>query len=136
MHAILPNLMAVALLAHALLGCCWHHAHNCVQCDKPTPAAARSVACCKHNHGQDQQKQQPTGPCKCKLECAGVCTFLPTQKTQIEKSQLAATYNLAAIVPALSDYRVPSEFAWMRTSDAAGAELPLSLHLLNQVLLI
>lgn len=31
MAAIISNLTAAALLAHTLLGCCWHHSHACAQ---------------------------------------------------------------------------------------------------------
>ena len=136
MHAFLSNLMAAALLAHALLGCCWHHAHKCVQCDETTQSVSHSAACCKHDHGPSQQKQQQPTPCKCKLECAGVCTYLPTQKTQLEQPQSAALFDFAAIVPVLAGVGTPSEFTWQRTLDSAGADLPLRLHLMHQILLI
>jgi hypothetical protein len=92
MHAILSTLVAATLLAHVLLGCCWHHAHGCVICESEKPDAASpeeapTATCCRHDAHQDKYNQdghdldqhagheQPRqGPCKCQIDVAAQCS--------------------------------------------------------------
>ena len=133
MHAILSNLMAVTLLVHALQGCCWQYAHGCVQCVKPV---SKATACCKHHHAKCQQKQAPCVPCKCKLQCQGVCTYLPQQKTQFDRPQPAIQHDFAVVIPVLAGCKVVSESVSGRNHAAGPLKLPVRLHLLHQILLI
>lgn len=138
MHAVFSNLMASALFIHAVLGCCWHHAHVCVRCDGTSDGVSQPVACCKCRQGEGENRpgQQPDGPCKCRLECRGVCTFLPVQKMRIESSQLVVPFDFASILPALASSQAASARWAKLVGDPAELEAPLRLHLLHQILLI
>lgn len=47
MHSLLLTLLtAASLLAHSVLGCCWHHAHGCDGSDAVIVEA-------EHSHGHD-----------------------------------------------------------------------------------
>ena len=51
MHALTLNLLLTAsLLAHTVLGCCWHHAHGGEECAAETDAPA---AHCHADHASD-----------------------------------------------------------------------------------
>lgn len=53
MHFPIPQLATLLLLAHSVLGCCWHHAHACADdcCEEPAPV---SVSCACSGHGNDR----------------------------------------------------------------------------------
>ena len=76
-----------------------------------------------------------TLPCDGHSQCQGVCTYLPVQKTQLDKSQLDVPMDFAAIVPATCDAQIAAEFCVAHSLDVP-LEPPLRLHLLHQILLI
>ena len=149
MHAVLSILMAAALIVHAVLGCCWHHAHDCVRCDNPiahvpglTAKTSDQVACCKHHHGagpeasEGQQEQPSQEPCKCRFECRGVCAYLPPQKTQIDSPELVVAFDYAIVAPMRAGVPIAPALSWELAGNLANVEPPLRLHLLHQMLLI
>jgi hypothetical protein len=52
MHSIASSITAVALLAHAILGCCSHHAHV-AEIDARATVGSAAVECC-HEHSCDE----------------------------------------------------------------------------------
>jgi hypothetical protein len=134
-NAIAATLMSTCLLAHALLGCCWHHEHACITHGTAAhdAAAHESVAhadgsCDHHNCPGDQR-----APCDCRLECGAVCVFVQLQKTIVDGSPTAS--DVVAIDPALRDNRSETRLSW-ELATSAGHSPPLRLHLLHQILLI
>jgi len=123
------------LLAHAVLGCCWHHAHACGEAhdhlalagwehhwDVGKHPSAGGPDCSHHGHGRD--------------DCRGVkCCFVVPAK---EKAGIAPPVSRAsaALTFAAAD-RVSVGSRFEEHLFAAGSQhLPVRLHLLHQVLLI
>jgi hypothetical protein len=127
MRTVLAYLLTIALAAHASLGCCWHQGPCCDQCDNSS-----SQPVCKHHH--DHQSHCPQ-PCKCRLECQGVCNVVCPKKTEVARATLEAPLGLIAALPAGD---LPSRLPNRRADslDATGFGRPLRAHLLLRVLLI
>lgn len=136
MHAFLSNLTASLLLIHAVLGCCWHHGHDCATCDGTAIPAAWLTPCCKHHQDACDERQEPAPPYKCQQECSGTCTYLPPQKTQLDCSDIALPFDFAVLIPAMVDAQTASAIPWERASDSGGVQSSVRRHLLHQVLLI
>ncbi len=139
MHAFLSNLTAVLLVVHAMIGCCHHPWHCEVECAAAAPVSLCAVAfpCCDQCCESYDESEPPAEPCDCELECQGVCTYLPTEKTQIDVSPADTAFDLPAAIPALLD----GHLAAARLSRVLAHTLdesppPLRLHLLHQILLI
>ncbi len=141
MHALIASLMAWILFIHALLGCCWHHAHAWHASIDPASRVVKVIPCCGHQHAgkhqtEDRNQEQP--PCPCPVErCVGVCTFLPPAKTLAETQLVEAPFDLSA--PYLLPVAVIAD-GFTRTWDCLAGPLesqpPVRLHLLHQILLI
>ena len=127
MHAVLSKLMASLLLVQALTGWCCHRPGG-ANLAVPT---THVVACCSHCC-QPRPAQRPVLPVKCQ-QCSGVCTYVPTQKMQIDGPQLIVPVD---VVPALAavDFSLASRFTRLR--GPSDLEPPLRLHLLHQILLV
>jgi hypothetical protein len=134
-NAITSSLMSVLLVIHAMLGCCWHHAHACVGQEASAQPTAHGSSCCQH-HDCPQRQEQPAAPCGCKIECQGVCIYLPTQKVLIDNSPLAVAFEFAAVDRTLDGSHVPTAISWEVASGAIASSPPLRLHLMHQILLI
>jgi hypothetical protein len=135
MHALLSNLLAALLLTHAVLGCCWHHGHRCA--DRPTAAASGACqAACRHDHCGDDE-HQPATPCPATSQCAGICTFLPTSKTQVRPHLPVVPWEIASNASGyvtLPQHSLPPAARWIcGLSDAAP---PLRLHALHHLWLV
>src|SRR5262245_22863206 len=85
MQAILSSVMAVTLLVQGVFGCCRFGAvpHGQVNCKAQTCAVAACSQCKHADHHSGQQ--QPLAPCKCNVECRGVCAYVSTSKVHVEK---------------------------------------------------
>jgi hypothetical protein len=123
----LAYLLTIALAAHASLGCCWHQGPGCDQCDDSC-----SQPVCKHHH--DHPSHCPR-PCKCRLECQGVCNVVCPKKTELAKATLEAPLGLIAALPA-GDLSPSFPNRRAASLDATGFGRPLRAHLLLCVLLI
>lgn len=152
MHAFLTNLTAFSLFIHALVGCCWHHAHTCdcqeelqvanalhvaeLQANGSQAIQARAAACCHDCHPTNDEQPQPPAPCKCNLECHGVCTYLPPQKTQLDSNTVARAFDV--VPPPLDpvDHAALRAIPWELVSDPGESIATLRIHLLHQVFLI
>lgn len=143
-----PQLTTLVLLAHSLLGCCWHHAHACADecCPTPAPTAAACL-CNEHQHPhcqpdpEDGGQHPDHGPfphqhhdadhaCQ-----ASRCTFLRT-----EVSPRLVQAELASLLP-LDSWRtietpLPPLFRLEVDEPATLSAPPLRAHLLFGVLLI
>lgn len=134
MQVVLSNLMAAVLFIHAVLGCCRHPSLACASCNDPTAQASRAASCCKQHRSENGQGEQRQAPCKCKVECRGVCTYLPPQKTQLDCQPALLPFDLLALNPAST--AGPSALPWEVLRGSLALEPPLRLHLLHQILLI
>lgn len=135
MRAVFSSTVAVSLLIHAVMGCCWHQAREAASGDESPVALAADIGCCRHHHAHAPQGQPSHSPCNGKSNCHGLCTYLPPQKTQIDRLQSHVPIDFAAIAPAMIDSQVAALRVMERTRELA-PEPPLRLHLLNQILLI
>jgi hypothetical protein len=132
MHSVLSSLTAAVLFIHTVFGCCWHHAHACVQ--HGAPSVATESACCKH-HQHHGEGNQPVKPGKCCVECEGTCTYVLPQKVRIDAPQSVASLDLVATFPLLADAQIASA-SWSHVGDCPHGALPrVRLHLLHQLLL-
>lgn len=129
MHRLISSLMAAVLLAHALLGCCWHHAHACVmESEEPSVCAAHR----DDSHGAPDGSDEHDGH---QHECGGgTCVFV-----RIENSPIGQLLTSWAIDLAFSTS--PSQFTgesvhWAVSADPQEFAGPVRLHLLHQLLLI
>ena len=138
MHFLVASVTAASILAHALLGCCWHHAHG-----KPLPAhdtAGRVVAsshgahrhCCHHasHESKKPENKDEHQPCGCNEER---CTFVRTENPQTKILILESSLVLPVAEPLPSVGQLDSTFA---TDMATGRIASAPLHLLHRVLLI
>lgn len=134
MHAVVSNLLAGLLLIHAMLGCCWHSAHTCTRRDRDACPVVKKV-CCHHCHHK-QQSENPPAPCKCRVECKGVCTYLPTERIQIDGTQLASSWQHLVVLPVMLEAPCASNSNWKPADGVLAWQPPLRLHLLHQIILI
>lgn len=151
MQALLTNLTAFSLCIHALIGCCWHHAHGAT-CHAESTVVSKSSAspkcagCCHHcrhvsddtpaDHQRDGDHSAPRAPCNCKVECHGVCTYLPPEKQQLDNLADAPAFDLPVLMID-QGYAVigPAGYCqWL--ADSGPTIAPARLHLLHQVFLI
>lgn len=148
MRSIFTHLTAGLLFIHAVLGCCWHHAHDCDHCaakvtanaEGPTrqlPAAFSLLA----NHAcqeacHDAHDGQSPGPCPCKFECQGVCTYLPPQKANVDIPGAAGWQELFAVPPRSFASQVAGFSGAEHCPVPVIAPPSLRRHLLYQILLI
>jgi hypothetical protein len=135
MREIVSILMAGSLLLHAALGCCRHHAHACQGCDG-TAAQARQIGNCCQHHPEECTREHPSQtPCKCKVECQGVCSYVAPQKVQLDFPKGVAPFAAIVVDPVLADANLARGGSF-DVAHFAEFEPPLRLHLLNQVMLI
>lgn len=139
MQTVLSSLLAVTLGIHAMLGCCWHHAHDCTNCrtgrDQVAKASCCHGACHAHRHADeipDDRDAAPKQPCS--HECAGVCIYLGGIKSIDAGYQ--PEFDLVGIVS------IDAPMVCVRLGSVNGVvdwlapPPPLRLHLIQQVLLI
>src|SRR4029453_1998954 len=128
MHRALSSLMAAVLFIHAAFGCCWHHAHLCVQ-HGAVLAAPEPTGCCHHRHHEGRERRQL--PCDCQIECQGTCAYVLPQKVRLDAPQSVASLDLIAALPLLAGAPIASA-SWSDMGDGpAAAAPPLRLHLLH-----
>lgn len=137
-------LTAVLLSMHALLGCCWHHAHAVAAAPelgnaaKLTHRAEAHAACCSHHpiSGNPVSSNIPGDGSDHRHECQGDrCVFVRVEATQVPPLaflNIAAEFVPLPCQPALLG---GGDYSWVR-ADGHLAAAPLRLHLLHQILLI
>lgn len=135
MHGLSSSLTAGILLAHALLGCCWHHAHACGHAHS---AVAWIVAGCEaegpHEHSGDAPDRPGQGPGR--DACRGAkCDFVrPATENLLPLAAAPCRPASAAIVASERSALIGD--AAQHPCAAGDLLLPVRLHLVHQVLLI
>lgn len=130
LRKLFTNAMACLITLHAVLGCCWHHAHG----DERAASGGIAVAAhaeCDHCHPGDDHAS-PEKPQKCRTECGSVCTFLPSQKIHFEAPLMTVALDWVIVAEAVPPATTFATIAFSRQR----SEPPLRLHLLHQLLLI
>lgn len=137
MSPLLSSVAAVSLLAHCVLGCCWHHVHACE--DRGTQEASDSGPCHAGGlgagcpGGQDLCRTIPPAHDDCP---SGRCVFVGAQRIVLASPPSQACWPAAtpASRPVDSVASAPAG-GWPSLDRAAGVP-PLRIHLLYQTLLI
>jgi len=133
MRTVFSSLVAVSLLMHAALGCCWHHKHD--QSCGEEHAAAQFCNDGGHLHDDGCDHSQPIHePCSGQ-HCLGVCTYLPIQKTQLDDLKLHLPLDFAIIAPVVCNAQVVAVYASAGDCESVAGP-PMRLHLWHQILLI
>lgn len=130
MHAFFSISLACLLFLQAVSGWCWQCPHDCMPCGDRVAQPTKS---CSHDCDHEQQSE---GPCKCNLECHGICTYLQPEKTQVDSPVELVSWDIVAITTASTDLAHGSALAWELAQSRGELEPPLRLHLFHQVLLI
>lgn len=142
-RGILTLLTAVAILAHAILGCCWHHGHGAECCaDAGSSAQAgqtestppQTMCACGHHHAaqpgtnsgaayesavddEGDGVPRPATPCS-----HGRCTYLSVSDAKLRES--AAIDSAYVAMPTASPVAVATKVQNVAMCDAAAVVLP------------
>ena len=135
MQAALSNLMAALLLIQALTGWCCYHPCASTAVQTTTLVQSHRPSCCDDCDDESRPAPKPTAPCRCQ-DCLGFCTYVPTDKAQVDCPQLVVPIDSLAFVPILADSHMSGMFFGDVAKGPPVAEPPLRLHLLHQVILI
>jgi hypothetical protein len=138
MRAIVSNITAAMLLIHAMVGCCRHHECHAASCDGALEKVCPTDGCCHRNHPPcDRPTERPHRPANCTFGCQGVCTYVPPEKTLVEKPHSTIALDFLPADPALADSSlVTAGSLWESTDCGPAPGLPLRLHLMHQILLV
>ncbi len=148
MHRLLSTILAVSVMLHATLGCCFHHAHSCeINCCDVPAATSNSCSCDSHHHdGQwtlrhaakseiapHNKHSEPRGEHQCEGES---CSFTTTEDSP--QFELTAFQNLACAFDLLTRALQAASDGLSLIKPAAPNDAcsNLRLHLLLGVLLI
>jgi hypothetical protein len=144
-------ILALHLLAHAVLGCCWHHDHGAPLAGKAESASQPTVIAkshgCRHDHyvgphhghahdqqvplSDDSQQPGPVEPCD-----GGKCHWLGKDTTEIDSS-----LDWSGVVSVIDVAMVSAPWLLERSLRGGQAAFsaespPVRTHLLYQVLVI
>lgn len=134
MQWLFPIALSAQMFIHAMLGCCWHRAHDCTRCKPEAGREAEQVAACCHHEHASPPASLPCTPGNCRYECQGTCTFVPVTKVQVEHGAARVVLD-AAILPQPCVAAVVQP-GWLDDGSTAPGGASLRLHLAHQVLLI
>ena len=126
---LLRAIVASLLLAHSILGCCWHHAHECMG---SLAAGSLSLDELAHRHsGADGERCDHSDH---QHQCLGDrCVYVRGDVSRISDS----TATIASVFsPELPPTSADEALTSWRISHERVAAVPLRVHLLHQVLLI
>ncbi len=127
-------LTAVALVAHVLGGCCWHHEHSCREPSTgitlTTMVQVVTHACeCPHH----PEAEEPAAPIHDKGQCdEGRCVTAFRDSGSERCSQDSLPVMVTEVNPTLG--RIES--CGVAAPAQHGFTLPLRIHLLHQIMLI
>src|SRR4051812_35509587 len=116
MRIILSSLLSVSLLIHAVLGCCWHHAHESDNCHG-TPVSLVAAGDCDHDHGTTPDGHRSHKPCDRHSHCQATCNYLPVQKSRITDSQLHLSIDPAIVAVLVGGSEVTAQCRLAGTRD-------------------
>ncbi len=131
MKDFLANLLAVAVLSHALWGCCGHHAHEAGEAHDVTLSGFANTTdfgdCSKGqlavSHNESPCKQ-PSNDCK-----ENRCQFV-SGSVAVQMTMAVLTVNLASMI---DSQRIEASF---QSSPVADSLPHVRTHLAKQVLLV
>jgi len=134
------NLTAIMVLAHVLLGCCWHHHH--ASGDEPASTTCLDhvgVDCHGGSYGQERAcDHQPAGAdhshgsgCQ-----GGHCVFVTGQSPRMPAAPSTDLCAKTAAAAAVADGLPAESRIWAKAFAAARRCPPLRIHLSQQVLLL
>lgn len=89
--AIATSLTLVATLLHGVLGCCWHHEHDCVDAAGQHPAVSGEIAgtcsaanhCHDRDHDSEAAPESPAQPGHEHEPCGSRCVYLTTKSIEL-----------------------------------------------------
>jgi hypothetical protein len=137
MQAVFSNLMAGLLLIQALTGWCDRSPHACAsRCPDATDLVQAEDGCCRHDACPVGEDRSPADSCPSKGECHGICTYVPSQETRIDTSQVVLPDSFMAVMSATLDAEIASSLLLDALWHSAISEPPIRLHLLHQIILI
>jgi hypothetical protein len=138
---VVSNLAVLSLLAHMVLGCCWHHAHASRQ--DPTSSAPVADLSGGHDHPDSLPRQRASHPEAAGGEhdgrhgcsgnrCVGLVdlptrTLTPSARQSLELPAACQAFHCGPAVP---------EATPAKAGPLTGRCLSVRIHLLHQVLLI
>ena len=140
-----PHITTILLVLHLAMGCCLHHAHQCVAycCDAPGPVA-EACPCDSHSdHEEDHDAtlaelasdaggHQPSHQHRCEGD---QCTFLRSTGPVLgEMGEMQLSLNALDVLPLSVGAGCESHDA--RREAGASLRSPLRAHLLFSILLI
>ncbi|MHC4181523.1 MAG: hypothetical protein ACYSWU_28850 [Planctomycetota bacterium] len=134
------NLTALTVLAHVLLGCCWHHQHAsrdqqaCTTCVELAVADCHGHSC-GHEHACPHQpagrNHQGQGGCE-----GGRCEFVSGHPSRTPEASTAEFCDQVAVAATVDD-GPPAESGVSARAFAAARGCPsIRIHLYLQVLLL
>ncbi len=135
----IPHIATFLIVLHAVLGCCFHHAHACVVdcCETPT---IREDACPCDGHRQDSDSQNgsPEHHERDDHQCTSdSCVFVKTEESCGQFSsglQAIFAFDGLGTLPTVPVSGSRSELGAQSQHTLPAS--PLRVHLWNQVLLI
>jgi hypothetical protein len=133
MRSFFSSLVAVSLLMHAALGCCWHQSHD-ESCGDEHAIVQCGHDGAHHNDDCDEHGQRNHEPCSGQ-HCHGVCNYLPIQKTQLDDLKLQLPLDFAINAPIACDIQVVVVQTSAGNCESVAGP-PVRIHLLHQILLI
>ncbi len=139
-HRFSTVITAIALLLHALLGCCWHHGHaHAMGCDHQHGAALAESACHEHSHEHDdaedsQSQPQPDGGCPESCD-EGSCVFVRAESNPAGQMALAGAVDFVPL-PLAATHDGTANWAGQYVPIHLDVGPPVRTHLRFQVLLI
>lgn len=136
MQAVISNLLAGLLLIQALTGWCDRSLYVCESGCAEVADSGLADNCCKHDVCPVGEDRSPADSCPSKGECHGICTYVPSQETRIDTSQVVLPVAFMAVIPATADAETVSSLSLDSLWHSAISEPPVRLHLLHQIILI
>ena len=135
MQAALSNLMAALLLVQALTGWCCFQPCARLGSEMVQVTESHQPPCCDDCDVENRPGPKPIAPCRCQV-CLGFCTYVPTDKAQVDCPELVVPFDSLAFAPVLADSHLSGNYLGSVANGRPVAELPLRLHLMHQILLV
>lgn len=141
------HITILVLVIHTAVGCCWHHAHECVTscCDSP-PVLAKGCPCETHqseahtrSHEQLDKGEQPEGGRhRHEQDCDGDhCTFMRSERSSEECGEPSLDSTVLTWDASVQeDSLIRPQFVGVPDCPTSGPAPPIRSHLLLRVLLI
>jgi hypothetical protein len=135
MQALSNSLMAGLLLIQALTGLCCYHARAAACCETSAVAKSDVPDCCQRKKQKTPPQKAPSVPCP-RCECMGFCTYVQSDKVELDFPQLVLPFDLLIPAQISADSQFNSPSFWIAATHPPAAGPPLRLHLLHQIILI